>query len=336
MQEVAILSLMRTKNLRAALALSVALTFAVGPVVGNHALAAVDSSSVDPKEAQLQDKWNNIINTPIDFCDPATEYAHLMASAAAYGKLIQPQLANHRPGPDDVKRAEDRAVQANKANGGDLVEDLPNVTDYENAERRGDMKAQKQRFEKMTPAAQAQAARWDNNFNLAIKLLTPLADAGDVRSQLNLASMYSLSTTGAAAMYMPVPDAKVQEIMKKVFPHWHWPPVEPPENLPLAFKYFQLAAEKGNIWGQWGLGRAYACGLGTEKNLVLAYMWLSLGLAQRGVTVEMTGVSLPMEGSQKDYGLDRDFITAQMKPEEIEQARILLKKCEKSEYKQCD
>jgi hypothetical protein len=147
--------------------------------------------------------------------------------------------------------------------------------------------------------------------------------------------MYSLSTTGASAKYTPVPDAKVQEIMKKAFPHWHWPPVEPPENLPLAFKYSQLAAETGNIWGQWGLGRAYACGFGTEKNLALAYMWLSLGLAQRGVTTEMTGVTLPMEGSQKDYGLDRDFIAARMKPEEIEQAKQLLTQCFDSNFKNC-
>jgi TPR repeat protein len=274
------------------------------------------------------------VNTPVNFCDGAAEAAHLMAELKAMGNLTQHQLANHRLGPDDVKRAEDRAVLANKANGGDLVENLPYVTDYENAERRGDVKKQKELFDKMAPAAQAQAARWDHNFPLAIKLWTPLADAGDVRSQLNLAGMYNFSITGSSAKYTPVPDAKVVEIMKKVFPHWSR--VDSPENLPLAFKYSQLAAEKGNIWGQWALGRAYACGFGTEKNLVLAYMWLSLGLAQRGVTTEMTGVSLPMEGSQKDYGLDRDFISARMKPEEIDQAKELLTQCFKSRYKDCD
>jgi len=214
-----------------------------------------------------------------------------------------------------------------------MVGDLPYVTDYENAERAGDVQKQKELFDKMTPAAQAQAANWDRNFSLAIELWTPLADAGDVRSQLNLAGMYSFSTTGYSAKYTPLPDAKVVAIMKKVFPHWSR--VDPPENLPLAFKYSQLAAEKGNIWGQWGLGRAYACGFGTEKNLVLGYMWLSLGLAQRGVTTEMTGVSLPMAGSQKDYGLDRDYIAARMKPEEIDQAKALLTQCFSSKYKDC-
>jgi hypothetical protein len=327
------LSLMRTKKPSVALALSVALTFAVGPVVGNYASAAVGSSPVDPKEAQLQDQLNNIINTPFDFCDPATETAHLMAMITANGNLFRHQLGNHRPGPDDVKRAEDQAVQANKADGGDLVEDLPYVTDYENAERRGDVKTQNTLFAKMTPAAQAQAAQHDQNYSLAIKLLTPLADAGDVNAQLRLAGIYSFATTGLSAKYLPAPDAKVLEVLKKA--GMHWPPVEPPANLPLAFKYLQLAAVKGNFWGQSGLARAYACGFGTEKNLVRAYMWFSLGLAQRGVTVEMTGAPLPPSGHQKDYALDRDFITARMKAEEIEQAKQLLTQCFESKYQNC-
>lgn len=328
------LSLMRTKKPSAALALLVALTFAVGPVVGNYASAAVGSSPVDLKEAQLQDQFNNIINTPIDFCDLATEHAHLMAIMTASGNLFRHQLGNHHPGPNDVKRAEDRAVQANKADSGDLVEDLPYVNDYEDAGRRGDVKAQKELFAKMTPAAQAQAAQHDQNFTLAIKLLTPLAGAGDVNAQLRLAGIYSFGTTGLSVKYLSTPDAKVLKIMKAA--GMHWPPAEPPENLPLAFKYFRSAAMKGNYWGQSGLARAYACGFGTERNLILAYMWFSLALAQRGVTVEMTGASLQPEGSQKDYALDRDFTIAQMKPEEIEQAKILLKKCGRSEFKKCN
>lgn len=321
-------------GLRAVLALSVALAAMAGPAVEMPASAAVSTVSADPQDYKLRDQLNDVINTQIDFCDGAAEAAHLMALITANGKLFQHQLVKHRPGPDDARIAEDKAVLANKANGGDLVEDLPYVADYENAERHGDVNAQNQLFAKMTPAARAQAAQWDNNFPLAIGLLTPLADAGDVRSQLKLASIYDMGTTGASAKYRPAPDAKVQEILKKAFPHW--PPVDPPENLPLAFKYFQLAAEKGNIWGQWGLGRAYACGFGTQKNLALAYMWLSLGLAQRGVTTQMRGAPLPPEGSQKDYALDRDFIAARMSPEEIQRAQRLMISCRQSQYKMCD
>ena len=322
-----------TNTLRAALALSVAFSVIVGPVAGNHASAAVSSNPTDPVGDQLRDQLNDIMDTPIDFCDPATEHAHLMAVITASGNLFQHQLGNHRPGPDDVRRAEDEVVRDAKADD-DLVEDLPYVTDYEDAERRGDVKTQNALFAKMTPAAQAQAAQHDGNFTLAIKIATPLADAGDVNSRLRLAGIYSLGTTGFSAKYLPPPDAKVLKLLASAGIHWPLP--EPPENLPLAFRYYQLAAAKGDFFGQSGLARAYACGFGTEKNLILAYMWFSLGLAQRDVTMQMTGVALQSKGHQKDYALDRDFITAQMKPEEIEQAKILLKKCENSEYKDCD
>jgi hypothetical protein len=328
------LALMRTKNLRAMLALSAALSVIIEPFLGSSVFAAVNSNATDPVGDQLRDQLSDIINVPFDFCDPATEHDHLMAIITASGNLIQHQLANHPPGPDYVKRAEDRAVQANKADGGDLVEDLPYVTDYEDAGRRGDVKAQKELFAKMTPAAQAQAAQHDQNFTLAIKLLTPLADAGDVNAQLRLAGIYSFGTSGLSAKYLPTPDAKVLKIMKAA--GMHWPPVEPPDNLPLAFKYFQLAAVKGDFFGQSGLARAYACGFGTGKNLILAYMWFSLALAQRGVTVDMAGASLPPNGHQKDYALDRDFITARMTAEEIEQAKQVLTQCFKSGYKNCD
>jgi hypothetical protein len=302
-------------------------------LVEGAASAAVSSAPADVQEDQLRKKIDDVVNTSVNFCDGAAEAAHSMEELKAMGKLNEYHLANHRPGPGDVKRAVDRAVQANKANGGDLVEDLPYVTDWENAVRGGDEKAQKELFAKMTPAAQAQAANWDHNYSLAIKLWTPLADEGDVRSQLQLASLYDLSTTWISVRYNPDPGPKVEAIMKKVFPHWVR--VDPPENLPLSFKYFRMAAEKGNMWGQWGLGRAYACGFGTEKNLVLGYMWLSLGLAQRGVTTEMTGAALPMDGSQKDYALDRDFLIGQMKSEEIDQAKELLMQCFSSKYKDC-
>ena len=302
-------------------------------LVEGVASAAVSSAPADLQEDQLRKQVDDVLNTPVNFCDGASEAAHFTAVSKVMWNLTQHQLANHRPGPDDVKHTIDRAVQANSANGGDMVGDLPYVTDWENAVRRGDANAQTQLFDKMTPAAQAQAANWDHNYALAIQLWTPLADAGDVRSQLNLASLYDLSTTGISVRYNADPGPKVTAIMKKVFPHWAR--VDPPENLPLSFKYFRMAAEVGNMWGQWGLGRAYACGFGTEKSLVLGYMWLSLGLAQRGVTTEMTGAALPMEGSQKDYALDRDFLIGQMKPEEIDQAKELLMHCVSSKYKDC-
>jgi hypothetical protein len=333
-QEVAMLSLMRTKKPSAALALSVALTFAVGLVVGNDASAAVSSDSLDANEDHLRNQLNDIMNTPVDLCDPAAMRAHIMAIASVQFNLTKEQLKKpHPPVREMVQQGIDKAAQDNKAAGGDLVEDLPYVTDYENAGRRGDVKAQNDYFAKMTPAAQAQAAQHDLNFPLAIKLLTPLADAGDVNSQIRLASMYSFGTTWLSPKYQPPPTSKGLEFVKKA--GMPWPLPVPPEDLLLAFNYYHLAAAQGSFFGQSGLARAYACGFGTQKNLILAYMWFSLALAQRGVTTEMNGAALPMNGYQKDYALDRDFITAQMKPEEIEQSKQHLARCFNSKYKDC-
>src|SRR5471030_2346424 len=194
LKEIVMLSPTPTNTLRAALALSVALAVMVEPVVGNHALAAVSSSPIDQNDGQLRDQLNDIMNTPVDFCDPKTVQAHYMAMGKATGKLTLHQLANHHPGPDDIKSAIDKTVRDAKADG-DLVEDLPYVADYENADRRGYVKAQNDYLGKMTPAARAQAAAHDQNLTLEARILTPLADAGDVNAQIRLAFIYSLDTS---------------------------------------------------------------------------------------------------------------------------------------------
>jgi hypothetical protein len=85
-REVAMLSLMRAKASRAALTLSVAVSVLVGPVGGGGALAALDSnlenSNANGAGKQSTDDFNNrmrdldkqtrdLMNTPVDFCDPA-------------------------------------------------------------------------------------------------------------------------------------------------------------------------------------------------------------------------------------------------------------------------
>ena len=237
-------SLTYIRKLRAALALSVSLSVIVAPVVVNHASAAVSSSPIDQNDDQLRDQLNDIMNTPVDFCDPAAMRAHFMAMASVQFNLTKEQLKKpHPPVREMVQQGIDKAAQDNKAAGGDLVEDLPYVTDYENAGRRGDVKAQNDYFAKMTPAAQAQAAQHDLNFPLAIKLLTPLADAGDVNSQIRLASMYSLGTTWLSPKYQPPPTSKVLEFMKKAGTPW---PLPVPPGLHLALKTPSLVF----LWNQ--------------------------------------------------------------------------------------
>ena len=327
-------SLMRTKKLAAILALSAAMNFAAGEFSGHAVLAAVSSAPLDTDEDQLRNQLSDIISTPVDFCDPIAVKAHFMAMASVQYKLTQEELKRpHPPIREMVQHGIEKAVRDNNAAGGDLVKDLPYVAEYEMAERRGDVKAQKDLFERMTPAAQAQAAQHDMNFPLTIQLLTPLADAGDVNAQVRLGSIYSMGTTAFSAKYLEPPSPKQLEVMKRA--GMRWPLPQPPEDLALALKYYRMAATQGDFFGQAGLARAFACGFGTERNLVLAYTWFSLALMQRGVTTAMAGRDLPPEGYQKEYALDRDFVAARMKPEEIEQAKRLSTKCLASKYRDC-
>ena len=215
------LSLMSPEKLAAVLALAVASNFAAGGCPDNAVLAAVSSAPRDANEDQLHNQLNDIVNTPVDFCDPTAMRAHFMAMASVQFNLTKEQLKKpHPPVREMVRQGIDKAVQDNKAAGGDLVEDLPYVTDYENAERRGDVKAQKDYFAKMTPAAQAQAAQHDLNFPLTIQLLTPLANAGDANAQVRLASIYSMGTTPFSAKYLPPPNPKMLEVMNRAGMRW--------------------------------------------------------------------------------------------------------------------
>ena len=53
-----------------------------------------------------------------------------------------------------------------------------------------------------------------------------------------------------------------------------------PENGAEAAKWFRLAAEQGDAWGQYALGFMYDYGEGLPDDYVLAYAWYNLAAAQ--------------------------------------------------------
>ena len=59
-----------------------------------------------------------------------------------------------------------------------------------------------------------------------------------------------------------------------------------PKDLKAAVEFFRRAAERGDPKGQTNLGRAYAHGLGIERDLPIAYKWLKLGMDQHEVMAE--------------------------------------------------
>lgn len=80
-----------------------------------------------------------------------------------------------------------------------------------------------------------------------------------------------------------------------------------PINMPEAVKWFQLAADQGDAQAQANLGVAYARGEGVPKSLVRAYMWSNIAAAN----------------GHKGAVKNREFLTQQMSPNQIEEAQEL-------------
>jgi uncharacterized protein len=82
----------------------------------------------------------------------------------------------------------------------------------------------------------------------------------------------------------------------------------PPDPIEAAH-WFTKAAMYGDPRSQYSLGALYFEGLGVEKNLEKAYIWISLSL------------QVAPEERQKEVRQVRDFVASQLSPEEIEHAQ---------------
>jgi hypothetical protein len=289
-------------------ALSVALSLSISPVA---VLAAVDqaqpSPTVENMNRQIVDwdkKKADILNEPLDFCDQdavarqTREYDHALFEQYTLQRKLEKV---HPTLKEDVKKT----VQT-FADDGDLVELPVIVEDYEAASRRDDKATMSSLRARMSPREQAQIAEWEHRYFDATKLYTPLADQGDADAQVRLMFLYS-SDYGPSS-FAPKPE---------------------PNDDALAFKYARVLAANGNRVGLQRLAKVYACGLGTTKDLVHAYVWFSVAAGQ-------SAVSLHTYYEPEDLLRKRDFIAASMSHDELLRARRLTVQCYKSEYKNCD
>jgi L-asparaginase II len=96
-----------------------------------------------------------------------------------------------------------------------------------------------------TQLEDALTAASHKDFETALKLLQPLAEAGDAEAQENLGAMYS------AGQGVPQDHAE-------------------------AAKWFRKAADQNNGKAQGFLGLCYSLGLGVDQDYVQAFKWLSL------------------------------------------------------------
>ena len=79
------------------------------------------------------------------------------------------------------------------------------------------------------------AAYQKGDYAIALKLMRPLAEAGDANAEYNMGAMY-MNSLG------------VQQDHKE------------------AAKWFKMAVDKGNVFAEVDLGNLYQSGLGVEKN----------------------------------------------------------------------
>jgi len=91
-----------------------------------------------------------------------------------------------------------------------------------------------------------------------------------------------------------------------------------------AVTWFRKAAAQGYVGPQNNLGLIYERGRGVRKDLVRAFMWYHLA-----------GALLP--GNEGKAALKRrDFLISKMTAAQIEQAEEMARRCQQSQFKECD
>lgn len=96
------------------------------------------------------------------------------------------------------------------------------------------------------------------------------------------------------------------------------------QDYPTALTWFRKAAAQGYVGPQSNLGLMYERGRGVRKDLVRAFMWYHLA-----------GAMLPGDDGKAAL-TRRDQLSSHMTAAQIEQAQELARRCQQSQFKQCD
>jgi uncharacterized protein len=91
-----------------------------------------------------------------------------------------------------------------------------------------------------------------------------------------------------------------------------------------ALKWFRKAAAQGYPGPQVNLGLLYERGRGVRKDVIRAYMWYAVA------------ADLLPGDKGKTAVTRRDHLTSRMTAAEIEQAQEMARRCQQSQFKECD
>lgn len=173
------------------------------------------------------------------------------------------------------------------------------------------------------PSEDGKAAYERGDYDLALRLLEPLAEQGNAAAQNVLGTMYANGRgvrkdyEEAVKLYRLAAsqgDAQAQNNLGMMYENG----LGVRRDYDEAAKLYRLAATQGNANGQAGLGYMYANGRGVPQDDVLSYMWLSVTKGDLIATNMLHGFATKMTTAQ------------------IELAQKIAKRCEDSHYKQCD
>ena len=87
-----------------------------------------------------------------------------------------------------------------------------------------------------------------------------------------------------------------------------------------AVKWFRLSADQGYARAQVILGLIYANGQGVTQDYVRAHMWFNIGASS----------------GDKNAVSNRDKVSKMMTPTQIEKAQEMARRCQSSNFKNCD
>ena len=147
---------------------------------------------------------------------------------------------------------------------------------------------------------EALAAHMRGDYATALKLLKPLVAKRNAMAQLALGIMYDKG--------MGVPQDHKN-----------------------AARLFRLATVQQNPEAQFHLGTMYEDGHGVPQDYIRAHMWYNLGTA-----LAHNDSKAVIEMGRDTIAAARDSIAAKMSPAQIAEAQAMARKCEATNFKQCD
>ena len=168
------------------------------------------------------------------------------------------------------------------------------------------------------------------DFTLAVRLFRPLAEQGNLRAQVSLGRMYH-GGHGVPQDYQEAlkwfrkaaeqADAQAQSMLGGMYANG----LGISQDYQEAVKWYRKAAQQGNINAQNNLGRIYANGKrGVPQDFVRAHTWYTVAAA----AVSGDGVETAVR--------NRDGVASRMTAVQIEKAQEMARRCQQSQFKECD